>query len=128
MDASPTPGPDVTPSPRTPHQRDRRFARVRRTAASVLVGSGVLSGLMVGYLATTTRPLSATAPRVSPAGQSPSTTTTSPSGTTPAAGSSGAPVASAPATSPAAPTTTTTAPTTTTTTCYSTPSGQVVCL
>ncbi|MHB1969854.1 MAG: hypothetical protein ACYCPK_06435, partial [Acidimicrobiales bacterium] len=68
----------MTPSPRTPHQRDRRFARVRRTAATVLVGSGLLSGLMVGYLAVTTRPLSATAPRVSPTSPAPSTTAPTP--------------------------------------------------
>ena len=108
----------MTPRPRTPQLRDRRFSRVRRLTRTVVVSSGVASGLFVGYAASTARPLTVTP---APAASSPSvagattTTTTPPGATTSAPGSASSPV-------PAP------APVTTTTTCYTTPSGTVTCL
>lgn len=100
----------MAPSPRTTHQRDRRFARVRMLTRTIFVGSSVLSVGMVGYLANTTKlhttshPTTTTVPVTT-------TTTSTPTGTT----------GSTPAT------TTATVPVTTTTTCYTTPSGNTVC-
>ncbi len=95
---------------RTPQQRDRRFARVRRTTQSVLIGSGVASGVLVGYAASTAKPLVPVRPPTTATATTPTTTTT------PATGS-----ASTVYTPP------TTAPVTTSTTCYTTPSGTTVC-
>jgi len=97
----------MTPSSRTTHQRDRRFARVRLLTRSIFVGSSVLSVGMVGYLSSVTK-LHTTAL------QHPSTTV-APTTTT-LAGATGASA-----------TTTTTVPVTTTTTCYTSPSGNTVC-
>ena len=95
--------------PRTPQQRDRRFARVRTMTQTVLIGSGVASGAFVGYAASTAKP--AVAPTTT---SSPTTTTTQPSS---AATQTPGTVYTPP----------TTAPVTTTTTCYTTPSGSTVC-
>lgn len=99
----------MTPSPRTTHQRDRRFARVRMLTRTIFVGSSVLSVGMVGYLSSTTklhttvhRPTTTIAPATTTTGAT--TGTTNPGGTT-----------------------TTTVPVTTTTTCYTTPSGTTTC-
>jgi hypothetical protein len=102
----------MTPSPRTTHQRDRRFARVRMLTRTIFVGSSVLSVGMVGYLANITKLHPATHPTTTTTVPLTTTTTSTPAGTT---GSTGAT------------TTTTTVPVTTTTTCYTTPSGNTVC-
>jgi hypothetical protein len=102
----------MAPSPRTTHQRDRRFARVRMLTRTIFVGSSVLSVGMVGYLANTTKLHTTSHPTTTTTTVPVTTTTTStPTGTT----------GSTPAT------TTTTVPVTTTTTCYTTPSGNTVC-
>ncbi|MDH2903736.1 MAG: hypothetical protein PXZ08_07285 [Actinomycetota bacterium] len=103
----------MTPSPRTTHQRDRRFARVRMLTRTIFVGSGVLSVGMVGYLASVTKLHTTTHP-TPPTTAPVATTTVAPAGAT---GSSGAVAA----------TTTTTVPVTTTTTCYTSPSGNTLC-
>ena len=118
---------------RSTHQRDRRFARVRRLTQSVLIGSGLASGLFVGYAASIAKPLT-TIPKApltttgATGGSSPAPTTAgSSAATTPpatAGASSGTSAATAPATTYTPPTT---APVTTTTTCYTTPSGTTVC-
>jgi len=95
--------------PRTPQQRDRRFARVRTMTQTVLIGSGVASGAFVAYAASTAKPLVALRPATTS-----STTTTQPSS---AATQTPGTVYTPP----------TTAPVTTTTTCYTTPSGSTVC-
>ena len=99
----------MAPSPRTTHQRDRRFARVRMLTRTIFVGSSVLSVGMVGYLASITKFHATTHPTTTTT--VPVTTTSTPAGTT---GVTPAP-------------TTTIAPVTTTTTCYTTPSGTTVC-
>ncbi len=131
----------MTPRPRTPQQRDKRFARVRRITQTVLIGSGVGSGLFVGYAASIAKPLTTipatTVASGTPAGATTSTpttatvrpaTTAASHATTPVTSRATTP-ASTPATVPAtAPATVpTTAPVTATTTCYSTPSGTRVC-
>ncbi len=99
----------MAPPPRTPHQRDRRFARVRRLTQTVFLGSGVVSGLFVAYAASTAKPaVTVVVP------SSTTTTTTTPSATTDT-------------TTTTVPTTPTSVATTTTTTCYSTPSGHTTC-
>ena len=111
----------MTPRPRTPQLRDKRFARVRRITQTVLVGSGVASGLFIGYAASTAKPLAAiTPPSTTVPPTTPTTTTTTPRRT-----SDDATPATTPA--PAATTPPVTAPVTSTTTCYSTPSGTRVC-
>ncbi|MFZ1062991.1 MAG: hypothetical protein WAN30_05915 [Acidimicrobiales bacterium] len=99
----------MAPPPRTTHQRDRRFARVRRLTQTVFLGSGVVSGLFVAYAASTAKPaVTVVVP------SSTTTTTTTPSATTDT-------------TTTTVPTTPTSVATTTTTTCYSTPSGHTTC-
>ena len=101
----------MSPTPRTTHQRDRRFARVRALTRTIFVGSSVLSVGMVGYLASITKLHTFSHP---PTTTTPQVTTTTLAGAT---GASGAPGV----------TTTTVAPVTTTTTCYTTPSGTTSC-
>ena len=101
----------MTPSSRTTHQRDRRFARVRMLTRSIFVGSSVLSVGMVGYLSSVTKLHTTTHPVATTTAPAPTTTV--------ATGATGATGATA--------TTTTTVPVTTTTTCYTTPSGNTVC-
>lgn len=103
---------DVTPTARTTHQRDRRFARVRMLTRTIFVGSGALSVAMVGYLSSVTK-LHTHVTHVT-------TTTVAPATTTTTSGSSGGVVGSTT-------TTTTVAPTTTTTTCTTSPSGTTTC-
>jgi len=105
---------------RTPQQRDRRFARVRRLTRTVFISSGVASTVMVGFIASRAAPTvgipakattTTTVPRTSTTTTSRATTTTDPSGGT---------------------TTTiytppTTVPVTTTTVCYTKPSGGTTC-
>lgn len=98
----------MTPTPRTTHQRDRRFARVRLVTRSIFVGSSALSVGMVGYLASVSvHHKAATTP-----------TTAAPTTTVPSTGST---VATTPTT------TTTVAPVTTTTVCTTSPSGNTTC-
>jgi len=107
---------DVTPTPRTTHQRDRRFARVRMLTRTIFVGSSVLSVGMVGYLSSVTKLHTTTHPTTTTSvAKATTTTTTGSKSTTTTSGSSGAT------------TTTTTVPVTTTTTCYTSPSGNTVC-
>ncbi|HET9088924.1 MAG TPA: hypothetical protein VFN54_01330 [Acidimicrobiales bacterium] len=108
----------MTPRPRTPQLRDKRFARVRRVTQTILVGSGVASGLFIGYAASTAKPLKVIPPPVT----TPTTTIATATTTPPSSDDSGA---STP--TPAASTPPVTAPITSTTTCYSTPSGTRVC-
>lgn len=116
----------MAPHQRTPHQRDRRFARVRHLTQTIFIGSGVVSGLFVAFAASTAKP--ATTVTVPPATST--TTTTAPTSTT----TTTTGPTTTPTTTPTSPTTTTTVytpptpvATTTTTTCYSTPSGHVTC-
>jgi len=109
----------MTPHPRTPQQRDRRFARVRRLTQTVLIGSGLASGLFVGYAQSVAKPLT----KLSPPTSALSTPTTVPPVAAPSSPATAAtPSTSAPSTSAPSP-----APVTTTTVCYSTPSGSTVC-
>ncbi len=103
----------MTPSRRTPQQRDRRFARIRRLTQTIFVSSGVISAVLVGYVASAAKP-AVTVPVTVPA-------TTVPATTVPAHTPS---AATTPTTAYVPPTT---APVTQTTVCYSTPSGTVVC-
>jgi hypothetical protein len=128
----------MTPAPRTPQQRDRRLARVRRVSRRVLVGSGLSSAALVGLFAANAKP-SIVSQVVDPTTTttSPTSTTTTPAPTT--STSTTAPPtsgATTPTTAPStttttrpAPTTTTTVPTPTTTqpTCYTSPSGIQEC-
>ena len=98
----------MTPSRRTPQQRDRRFARIRRLTQVIFVSSGVVSAVLVGYVASAAKPVvttPVTLPSTVPA-TTPTTIANNTGGTTP---------------------TTVPAPVTTTTVCYSTPSGNVIC-
>jgi hypothetical protein len=126
----------MTPTPRTPQQRDRRLARVRRVSRGVLVGSGLSSAALVGLFATTAKPalvshvVNPTTTTTPSPTTSTSPTTTSPPTTVPTT-SGGATPTTGPATTTTrpAPTTTTTVPTPTTTqpTCFTTPSGIQEC-
>jgi phosphoribosylcarboxyaminoimidazole (NCAIR) mutase len=98
----------MTPSHRTPQQRDRRFARIRRLTQIVFVGSGVASAVLVGYVASAAKP-PVTLPTTTVPAATPTTT---------------APGHPTPTTAYRAPVV---APVTTTTICYSTPSGHVTC-
>ena len=101
----------MAPHQRTPHQRDRRFARVRRLTQTIFIGSGLVSGRFVAYAESTAKPaLKVTVP---------STTTTNPTTTTSGGTTNN--------TTTTGHTTPTSVPTTTTTTCYSTPSGHTTC-
>ena len=103
----------MTPTPRTTHQRDRRFARVRLVTRSIFVGSSALSVGMVGYLASVSvHHKAATTPTTT------TPTTAAPTTTVPSTGST---VATTPTT------TTTVAPVTTTTVCTTSPSGNTTC-
>ena len=97
----------MTPSRRTPQQRDRRFARVRRLTQAVLLTSGVVSAVLIGYVASVTKPVAkvTVSVPVTPVTSAPVTSDTSSSSYTPP----------------------TSAPVTTTTVCTSTPSGTVTC-
>lgn len=96
----------MTPTRRTPQQRDRRFARVRRLTQVVLLSSGVVSAVLVGYVASAAKPVAKT-PVTVPSTTAPVTTATN--------AGSGTYVPP------------TTAPVTTTTVCTTTPSGTVTC-
>ena len=109
----------MTPRPRTPQLRDKRFARVRHITQTVLVGSGVASGLFIGYAASIAKPLVPITP--------PTTTTTTPTTPTTTPPTSSSSDDGAAASTPAASTPPVAAPITSTTTCYSTPSGTRVC-
>ncbi len=103
----------MSPNPRTPQQRDRRFARVRRLTQGILLGSGVASAVLVGYTAANAKPVT-TVP-VTVAAHAATTTTTH---TTPSKGGSTATTAYTPPT---------TAPVVHTPVCTTTPSGTVIC-
>lgn len=114
----------MTPDSRTPQQRDRRFARVRRITQTILIGSGAASGLFVGYAASIAKPLTVipfSANHAGSSGATPTTTTTIAPVAASGDDSTGAPAAATPYTPPSS------APAAATTTCYSTPSGQRVC-
>ena len=64
-------------SSRTPQQRDRQFARVRRVTQSLLVGSGLSSAALVGFFASTAK-----TDVVSPSVTTTTTSTTAPTSTT----------------------------------------------
>jgi len=113
----------MTPTSRTPQQRDRRFARIRRITQALLLGSGVASGLLVTFIASGAKPYTTTPVSV-PSSTHPSTSNT-PSTTATTPSTTATVPSSKPSTSvytPPPP-----APVTTTTTCYSTPSGTVTC-
>jgi hypothetical protein len=107
----------MSPLPRTPQQRDRRFARVRRLTRTIFLGSGVLSGVLVGFVASNAKPV-VTIPTPATTVTAPTTTTTAPSDD-----SGGGSVT--PTTTPYTPPTT--VPVTTTTVCTTTPSGTTTC-
>jgi phosphoribosylcarboxyaminoimidazole (NCAIR) mutase len=104
----------MSPNPRTPQQRDRRFARVRRLTRTIFLGSGVLSGALVGYVASNAKPVIAI-----PVAATTTTTTTAP--TSESANNDDATPTTTPYTPPAS------APVTTTTVCTTSPSGTTTC-
>ncbi|MEI8268678.1 MAG: hypothetical protein WCG18_01710 [Acidimicrobiaceae bacterium] len=129
---------------RTPQQRDRQFARVRRLTQTVFLAASTLSVLFVGYASAKSKPVTTFPVVTTPTGvipvptttaSKPSTPTTQPRPSTPTT----QPRPGTPTTQPTTPTTTYVAPTpttvytppkkpvTTTTVCYSTPSGHVTC-
>ena len=127
---------------RTPQQRDRQFARVRRLTQAVFLAASTLSVLFVGYASAKAKPVTTFPVVTTPTGvvpvpttsvPSPSTPTTQPHpGTTTTQPHSGTTTTPTPTTSYVAPTPTTVytppkMPVTTTTVCYSTPSGHVTC-
>jgi hypothetical protein len=131
----------MTPSERTPQERDRRFARVRLATQSILMGSLAASMVFVGYASNTAHVAVATT--AVPAVTSATTPTTNPATVVSASygdnsgsddGFSNA-VAGAPAvqTTPATVKTNTaytppsTAPVKAATVCTTTPSGRMVC-
>ena len=103
----------MSPSTRTPQQRDRRFARVRNLTMTIFVSSGVISAVFVGYAASIAKPVAA-APVTAPTATTPTAPVTAPAGST----------QSTPTTVYTAPVT---APVTTTTVCTTTPSGTTTC-
>ena len=129
---------------RTPQQRDRQFARVRRLTQTVFLAASTLSVLFIGYASAKAKPVTTFPVVTTPTGvipvptttaSNPSTPTTQPRPSTPTT----QPRPGTPTTQPTTPTTTYVAPTpttvytppkkpvTTTTVCYSTPSGHVTC-
>ena len=129
---------------RTPQQRDRQFARVRRLTQTVFLAASTLSVLFVGYASAKAKPVTTYPVVTTPTGvipvpttavPNPSTPTTQPRPGTPTtqphSGTTTTPAPS-PTTTYVAPTPTTVytppkKPVTTTTVCYSTPSGHVTC-
>lgn len=97
----------MRPSSRTPQQRDRRFARVRRMTQTVFVGAGAMSAVLIGFVAAYAKP-TATVPVTTPTTVATTTPSTRGASTT-------------------ATTVPTAAPVTTTTVCTTTPSGTVTC-
>ncbi len=93
----------MTPTPRTPQLRDRRFARVRLLSNSIFLVASALSAGMVAYFASTSTASTTT-------NTVPTTTTTTGGGTTPT-------------TRPSTPTTVRTVPVTTPTVCHTSASG-----
>ena len=138
---------------RTPQQRDRQFARVRRLTQTVFLAASTLSVLFVGYASAKSKPVTTFPVVTTPTGvipvptttaSKPSTPTTQPRPSTPTtqprpSTPTTQPRPGTPTTQPTTPTTTYVAPTpttvytppkkpvTTTTVCYSTPSGHVTC-
>jgi cytoskeletal protein RodZ len=128
---------------RTPQQRDRQFARVRRITQTVFLAASTLSVLFVGYASAKAKPVTTFPVVTTPTGvipvppttnSTPTSPTTQPRPSTPTT----QPRPGTPTTQPTTPTTyvaptpTTvytppTKPVTTTTVCYSTPSGHVTC-
>ena len=102
----------MTPSRRTPQQRDRRFARVRRITHAVLLTSGVVSATLIGYVASVTKPVAKVTVSAPVTTSTPTTTGTAANATSSSSSSYTPP---------------TTVPVTTTTVCTSTPSGTVTC-
>lgn len=124
----------MTPHPRTPQQRDLRFARVRRLTSSVFLGSGVASGVLVGFMASSAKPVVETPTTTSTStstSTSTTTTTARPSTTTTQARRTTSTTPPSPTTTSTTTTTRyvppTTVPTTTTTICYTNPSGHLIC-
>jgi hypothetical protein len=111
----------MTPNPRTPQLRDRRFARVRLLANTIFLAASTLSAGMVAYFASTSH--ATTVPNTVPAT---TTTTTGGTGTTAPpttrpsnnGGGGGTTVTTRPT-----PTTIATVPVTTPTTCHTSASG-----
>ncbi len=109
----------MTPTPRTPQLRDRRFARVRRLSQAAFLGSGLASAALVGMDAagahtTNTIPtVPTTAPVTIP--------TSTPVNPTPNNPTPNNPTPTTVYTPP------TTAPVTTTTICYTSASGIRTC-
>lgn len=120
---------------RTPQQRDRQFARVRRLTQSVFLVASTLSVLFVGYASAKAKPVTTFPVVTTPTGVVPVPTTAVQNPSTPTT----RPRPGTPTTQPQTPTATSVAPTpttvytppkrpvTTTTVCYSTPSGHVTC-
>ena len=120
---------------RTPQQRDRQFARVRRLTQTVFLVASTLSVLFVGYASAKAKPVTTFPVVTTPTGVVPVPTTAVQNPSTPTT----RPRPGTPTTQPQTPTATSVAPTpttvytppkrpvTTTTVCYSTPSGHVTC-
>lgn len=97
----------MTPQTRSPQQRDRRFARVRRMTQTVVISASTVSAILIGVVAVNAKP--ATSVVTTPT--APVTATTTPA----------APAATHTVAAPKA------APVTTTTVCTTSPSGTVTC-
>ncbi len=105
----------MAPQQRTPHQRDRRFARVRHLTQTIFIGAGVVSGLFVAYASSTAKPVATvTVPPVTKT-------------TTPSSSSDSTTDETSQTTTTTLYTPPTSVATTTTTTCTTTPSGQTTC-
>ena len=126
----------MTPTIRTPQERDRRFARARFITQAILLGSLTTSVLYVGYAANLAHSATTTPVAIAPT----TPTTTLPAVTTTHYGDdfeAGAPSSNATTGTSSATRTTTaptsgyttpsTAPVTTGTVCTTTPSGRMVC-
>src|ERR1035437_845726 len=103
----------MNPTSRTPQQRDRRFARVRRLTQTIFVGAGIASGVLVGFSAANAKPVTTTTATV-PSTVAPATSSTA---THTATNNSGTAATTVPVS----------APVTTTTVCTTSPSGTVPC-
>ena len=104
----------MTPTPRTPQLRDRRFARVRRLSQAAFLGSGLASAALVGMDAAGAHTTN-TIPTV------PTTTPMTIPTSTPVNPTPNNPTPTTVYTPP------TTAPVTTTTICYTSASGIRTC-
>ena len=123
----------MTPTIRTPQERDRRFARARFFTQAILLGSLTTSVLYVGYAANLAHSAPTTPVAIARTTTAPAVTTThygddfeagAPSSNATTGTSSATTATTAPTSGYTTPST---APVTTGTVCTTTPSGRMVC-